>query len=199
MAGNRSSSSWESEVDRSELPDDDRNSLVKNVVARDRFIKIWSECLDYGLGIAEVMVENDASFFQQLLRSADGQLNAAVSLLHERRPNPKALESARMATEMFLKAYLARNVALTEENARRTLGHDLERAVDRIIQQIMFPRSQVLEVTWIFFPMWAIVIKGPQGLRRNFGKATKSHSLLVRQSFEPAQAETLALRLALIN
>jgi hypothetical protein len=115
------------------MPSPIRNSLFRNVAARDLFIKTWSECLDYGLGIGEVLAENDTSFFQQLLRSADGQLNATATLLHEPRPNPKALESARMATEMFLKAYLARNVALTDDDARRTLGHNLERVVHRII------------------------------------------------------------------
>ncbi|MEO6723989.1 MAG: hypothetical protein ABIU20_10650, partial [Blastocatellia bacterium] len=63
----------------------------------------------------------------------DQQINAAMTLLLETRPNSKAIESARMATEMFLKAFLALRNGLTEQSARQDIRHNLEEAVRRCL------------------------------------------------------------------
>jgi hypothetical protein len=48
--------------------------------------------------------------------------------MREVRPNSKAMESGRMATEMFLKAFLAAHSGLTEAGAIK-ISHNLERAL----------------------------------------------------------------------
>ena len=68
-------------------------------------------------------------FAKELVVSGDQQMNTAVTLLLEDHPNPKAIESARMATEMFLKAFLAARGGLTDSSAK-TIGHNLEIALD---------------------------------------------------------------------
>jgi hypothetical protein len=112
---------------------------IKARLARDReafthFVAIWADCVDYGFGIQEVIKDNSIGVFaQELFRSGDQQLNATITLLHEDMPNPKAIESARMATEMFLKAFIAAKVGLTEKDAKKKIGHDLEKALDRCL------------------------------------------------------------------
>src|SRR5205085_1795401 len=98
------------------------------------FAILWADCVDFGFGIGEVIKDNNVgALAQQFFRSGNQQLNATVTLLHEEIPNPKAMESARMATEMFLKAFLAAKVGLTEKEARKKIGHNLEEALNRCL------------------------------------------------------------------
>jgi len=66
-----------------------------------------------------------------LAASADRELRATVSLLTEsRHASSKAMETAALATEMFLKAYLASHAGLTKSEAKR-IGHNVAGAADR--------------------------------------------------------------------
>jgi hypothetical protein len=73
-------------------------------------------------------------------------------LLLERNPNPKAMESARMAAEMFLKAYLARETALTEQQAKRSVGHKLDIALDMILAVESESELATLRAALVAFP-----------------------------------------------
>jgi len=91
------------------------------------YVSVFIDCVDYAIGFdgrGEL-----CQFANELLCSGDQQLNATVSLLLEDTPNPKAIESARMATEMFLKALGAEKAGLTEEDAKNKIRHDLEKAL----------------------------------------------------------------------
>lgn len=107
------------------------------------YLSIWADCMDYGLGREDVFATAPGGFAKQLFASANSQLDAAVSLLLEKRPNPKAMESARFATEMFLKAFIGFHRGLTENEAR-AIGHDLTRALDACLG--VQPSSELAEL-----------------------------------------------------
>jgi hypothetical protein len=70
------------------------------------------DLLDYGYGMDDLRHGGGLSgFAAKLVTSADRELRATVQLLTDtsQRPNAKAIESARMAAEMFLKGYLAKH------------------------------------------------------------------------------------------
>lgn len=97
------------------------------------FISLWVDSMDYGYGMEDLgrgvrlPAMGNREFAARLTSSAHSELMACVRLLTESRlPNARALESGRMATEMFLKAYLAMHGSLTAEGARRKFGHNLE-------------------------------------------------------------------------
>lgn len=109
------------------LWDDRRNKLSE-------YISLWADCVDYALGLDDLKkIGGFGRFAQELLNSGDQQLKATIALLLENRPNPKAMESARMSTEMFLKAFLAAKAGLTEKEAKDKIKHDLEKALNRCL------------------------------------------------------------------
>jgi hypothetical protein len=112
---------------------------LKLALSRDEeltYIALFADCFDYGYGASE-LIHNDESktgFAHELLRSADQKLNAVIHLLFEERPNPTAIESARMTTEIFLKTFLAFKTGLTEKEAKDKIGHDLKKALKRCVE-----------------------------------------------------------------
>ncbi|MEK6681156.1 MAG: hypothetical protein AABY79_04240, partial [Nitrospirota bacterium] len=105
----------------------DRNKLHE-------YISLWADCVDYALGLDDLQKRGGfGRFAQELLNSGDQQLKATIALLLENRPNPKAMESARMSTEMFLKVFLAAKAGLTEKEAKDKIRHDLEKALNRCL------------------------------------------------------------------
>lgn len=83
------------------------------------FAQFWADCLDYGYGLDDIKKANSiAPFAVSLMTNADRELRASISQLLEHRPNPKAAMSARMATEMYLKAFLAQKAGLSETEVK---------------------------------------------------------------------------------
>jgi hypothetical protein len=72
-------------------------------------------------------------FARQLLASGDQRLKATITLLLQDHPNASSIQSSRMASEMFLKAFLAVKSGLTEEEAKRRIGHNLDEALTRCV------------------------------------------------------------------
>jgi len=143
------------------MPDSIKLRLTRDRNAFINFAALWADCLDYGMGIEEADKNSGVSvFWQELLRSGDQQLNATVTLLHEDNPNPKASEAARMATEMFLKAFLALKVGLTEEMAKDEIGHDLVKCLDRCLAFDALSDLQIIRADLSGFPAIAERYKG---------------------------------------
>ena len=113
------------------FPDFLRNQLAADRWQLTNYVSLWVDVTDYGYGIHDLRGGKLSGFAGQLASSADRELRATVRLLTElRRTNPKAIEAARMATEMFLKAYLAVHTGLDELQAKR-ISHDIRKAVER--------------------------------------------------------------------
>jgi hypothetical protein len=90
----------------------------------------------------EGLIKNDnGTFWQDLLRSGHQQLLSTVTLLQGNRPNAKGAEPARMATEMFLKAFIVYKTGMTDQEARKQISHDLEKALDKCIE--IDPQSEL--------------------------------------------------------
>lgn len=113
---------------------------IKQRLQRDRqeymhYLSVWTDCVDFALGIGACMGRADLSTFgSELFRSGTQELNETVTLLHERNANPSAYESARMTTEKFLKAFLASKNQLSEREAIKVFGHNLRRLLNRCLQ-----------------------------------------------------------------
>lgn len=98
------------------------------------YVSVWADCFDYALGVDDLKkIGGFGVFAQELLSGGDQQLRATVGLLLQDRPSPKAMESARMSIEMFLKAFLAAYDGLTENDAKNKFGHRIKKALDRCL------------------------------------------------------------------
>lgn len=120
----------------SQMPPPVKEQLQRDHSMMWKYILLWVDSVDYGFGISDLDYGirlpsiGNQGFAAQLTASAHRELTASVRLLTESRsPNAKALETGRMATEMFLKAYLAMHASLTEEDAQKKFGHNLVKLV----------------------------------------------------------------------
>jgi hypothetical protein len=108
------------------------------------FVLFWANCADYGYGYEESLRSGKlGTLGEGLFQGAHRELNASSVVLLERRPNSKAMESARMAVEMFLKAFIAGHVGLNEKQAKK-LGHDLEAGLRESVR--VDPSSELKEL-----------------------------------------------------
>ena len=120
----------------SQMPLSVKEQLQSDRAMMWRFICLWVDSMDYGFGIDDLGYgkrlpqQGNREFAVQLVNNAHNTLCACVQLLAESpTPNLKSIESARMATEMFLKAYLAIHSDLGPKDAQKKFGHNLEKLV----------------------------------------------------------------------
>jgi hypothetical protein len=145
------------------MPDTIKSRLTKDVDEFMQYLALWCDCYDYGYGIEGLMENKSISTFgQELFSSGNQQLTATVTLLHEDIPNPKAMESARMATELFLKAFLAVKVGLTEKFAKDKIGHNLEKALNMCVEVDDNPELHFIQPDLTCFPKIADRYKGTE-------------------------------------
>lgn len=126
------------------MPDNIKRRLEADPGLYYGFAQVWCDCVDYSLGIESLIKVDNGSFWQDLLRSGHQQLLSTVTLLQGNRPNPKGAEPARMATEMFLKAFIANQTAMTDAEARKQIGHNLEKALDKCLE--IYPQSELQNI-----------------------------------------------------
>lgn len=167
------------------MPNGIRSRLWGNRDEVMNYAAFWAACLDYGLGIDGLTEDTGQPVFaRELIRSGDQQLTATATLLLEKRPNPKAVESGRMATEMFLKAFLASRGGLSEEKARSEIGHNLQVALNRCLA--LDPQSELRAILpeLTHFPSLGDRYKGTERpvkeLWKAYGVAQFSGTALVR-------------------
>jgi hypothetical protein len=120
-----------------------------------QFAFFGADCVDYAYGMDDVRNGGATAalplFAIQLSSSADGYLRGTVDLLSSSRvPNARAMETAGLATEMFLKSYLVAHAGLDEPGAKR-LGHDLNKIVQECIRHSNSPElKSVAELIPVF-------------------------------------------------
>lgn len=117
------------------MPPTIKSSLLSKREILEDYLLFWVESVDYPSGI-KIIVENKMlnQFGLGFLTAGDQEFRGAVSLLKEIRPNTRAMMSCRMATEMFLKAYLVFKENITENEAKKKLGHNLDKCFDKFIE-----------------------------------------------------------------
>jgi len=108
------------------------------------FLALYGDCVDYSFGIEDLIKLDNSTLWQQLLRSADQQLKATVELFEGHKPKQKGVETARMATEMFLKSFISYKTGMTDDEIRKQLSHNLEKAVDKCLE--IDPRSELTAI-----------------------------------------------------
>jgi hypothetical protein len=117
-----------------EMPQSVKKNLMSNAESAWNYTLYWADCFDYATGINEVVKSSELDVFGlQLLRAGDRELRSAIAQLKERRPDPRVILTCRMATELFLKAYIALKSGLSQKQAK-ALGHDLEKAFDKFVE-----------------------------------------------------------------
>jgi hypothetical protein len=134
-----------------DMPDQFWNRLASNREFMEDFKAVWADCIDYGVGVREFRSRDDnGAPWLKFLRSGDKELSAAIGLLCRLKPESKAIESARMAVEMFLKAALCHSgMGLGDA---KNLSHNLKKALNAILGR--FPESgfRELEMRLDIFP-----------------------------------------------
>jgi HEPN domain-containing protein len=104
----------------------------------------YVDCQDYAYGFDDMIKLNrDPVFALSLLENANRELRSAVSQLLENHPNSKAAMSARMAVEMYLKAFLAYKANYTEQHLKR-FSHRLADLVREC--QSIAPEHDILRI-----------------------------------------------------
>jgi HEPN domain-containing protein len=104
---------------------------VKIELSRDpdelrTYVAYWIDCADYGFGYDDIRKFGVLSpRAMALLKNADHELRGAVDLVSDLRPNTRAAFSARMATELFLKALLVEKSGY-DDKVLRNLSHNLD-------------------------------------------------------------------------
>jgi hypothetical protein len=118
------------------------NAMPESVSARLRsetavhgdYLALWADCVDYGFGRDDLRGNNTISgFAASLFAAANAHLEATIAVLREKHPNPKAMDSGRMATEIFLKSFLAAHGGLSEKGAIE-ISHNLELALNECLR-----------------------------------------------------------------
>jgi hypothetical protein len=135
------------------VPYQTKKRLTSNKDAILHYIALWADCLDYAYSIDELSNSQRLSAYcRELLRSGDNELNATITLLHAERPNAKSIESARMSVEMFLKAFLAAKIGLTDAQARKEFRHDLHKTMDKCVEVLDHPELKLIRDDLAIFP-----------------------------------------------
>jgi tyrosyl-tRNA synthetase len=116
------------------MPEHTKLHLLSDSRELQNFVAFWAACLDYALGVGKLLRDkNSSTFFQHLIRSGHRQLELNMVQLFEQARDCHLLISARVATEMFLKAFIARKTILSENSARK-MGHNLSEALDKCLE-----------------------------------------------------------------
>jgi hypothetical protein len=137
------------------MPDTVKARLFTNVELLEDFKALWADCLDYGPGVLSLNPWGSVEhFWQRMLLSGDRKLRSAVGDLCCEKPGENAMQSSREACEMFLKAFLARDHGLTEEEARnpKKFYHHLSKILDRILEVAPSPIFSEAKVRLDKFP-----------------------------------------------
>jgi hypothetical protein len=117
------------------MPESVKARLQEDERAWAGFVATFADCVDVGLLLSKCASDAAlSSHARKWLASGGETLSAAAELLLLKRPNPKALGTALMATEIILKAYLAAKDNLNEEDAKNKYGHKLPKLMKRVLE-----------------------------------------------------------------
>jgi hypothetical protein len=113
-------------------------AMFSDTNAVEDFKAIWADCLDYGQGFDDryrnLAATQHKTLADDLALSADREIRSCVSSLLEIPPNPKAIDSARMATEMILKAGVCSLQRSTDDQQlKKRFRHDLQKLLDHVL------------------------------------------------------------------
>lgn len=117
-------------LDQLEMAKEIRQDFYKDKDALNKYISVYEDTIDYCYGINEIEKICPNDFSKELFRSGDKHIRSAISLLNQEKANGKAIEDARMAVEIFLKAFLSIKENLSDKDFKANYGHFLERSLN---------------------------------------------------------------------
>ena len=129
-----------------DMPESVKGELMSNPSDAWSCAVNWANTLDYAYGFDEMrkLQQAKSRFGLSLLENANRELKAAVSqLLESRRPNSKAAMSCRMATEIFLKAFLVLKASLSEKEII-AFSHHLHKSLAKVRE--LYPGHELLAI-----------------------------------------------------
>lgn len=119
--------------------------MSMDIAAMTLLMNVFADCVDVAFYIDEAQqVGCSSKFCRSLLESAYDTLRTLAPLLLMSRPSPKAMQTSRFATEIFLKAFLAATDGLTESTAKKPYGHRLDLLAKRCLE--VAPKSEFDQV-----------------------------------------------------
>jgi HEPN domain-containing protein len=123
------------------MPDAVKIELSNDAEELRTYVLHRIDCVDYAYGYDDIRKFGKLKpRALALLKNADHELRGAVDLVSDLRPNPRAAFSARMATELFLKALLVEKADYSDADLK-SLSHNL----DKLCQEV----QKVCEATEI--------------------------------------------------
>jgi hypothetical protein len=136
----------------SQMSENMKNDMMLQKKQAWDYMIFWADCIDYGMGIADLRDTSGLNEFGvQLLMAGDQELRAATSILNQNRPDSRAIINCRMALEIFLKSFIALKVGLTEKQAK-IIGHDLNKGLDMFIEVSGFNNWEITRNKISVFP-----------------------------------------------
>ena len=129
-----------------DMPESVREEMMTDSGDAWGYAITWANTLDYAYGFDDMrkLRQAKSSFGLLLLENANRELQTAVSqLLESRRPNSKAAMSCRMATEIFLKAFLVLKANLTEKEII-AFSHHLHKSLAKVRE--LYPGHELLAI-----------------------------------------------------
>jgi len=135
------------------MPETFKKQIQTDKMELWNYVLLWVDCLDYAYGYDDL--RHDSRFkglAGNFMKSGNKELVAAVALLLQHRPEAKAIESCRMTVEMFLKSVITANAGWSEEQVRKKISHDLNKAAREVISLIDNNELKKLESEYSFFP-----------------------------------------------
>lgn len=141
-------------LDFLQMPDNLKQQLESDSRESLEFMSIWVDCSDYAYGYDDIFkLKSFNELATNYIRSAHKELQATVSLLLEDNPKPKAIETASMAVEMFLKAILViKDDSWDEDKLRKKINHDLSKAINYCVSVTGSKELQTLRSRVSLFP-----------------------------------------------
>ncbi len=135
------------------MSDNFKSQIKADKKRLENFLLLWTDCVDYAYGYDDIT--NNIKFKGlelNFIKSANKELCSTVSLLLQDFPEPKAIESARMSVEMFLKAVVIIANNWSEKEIKRKIGHNLIVAAQEAFNCTQNQEIKAIEKNLLFYP-----------------------------------------------
>ncbi|MGI8641663.1 MAG: hypothetical protein ACR2MG_17175 [Pyrinomonadaceae bacterium] len=132
------------------MPNELKQNLHDDKDKLNEFVNVSCDCLDYGMEIDGINRVCSRDYSKELFGSGDKHLRSAISLLVQEKASSKAIDDARMAIEIFQKAYLSvKDTSFGDKEAIK-ISHHLERGLDECVSKGLVELSGIRKNLSIF-------------------------------------------------
>jgi len=113
------------------MPEQMKSQLQQNQKEIEIYCCYWIDCVDFAYGLDDLRKDQKIPILgKSFLENGEREIESVISQLSFERPNSKAILSARMAVEIFLKSLLVVKGNKNEADLRG-IGHDISEAMNQ--------------------------------------------------------------------